>query len=99
MWEKVKGAARIAWIIVQIISIPIAVVGTLFMLGILPRKPKPGSGGDNGGGTGSAGSDLHGATDAEQRITAISDRFGKLLAEGRDIIARIRDRENKDRAE
>ena len=92
MWEKIKGAARLAWIIIQIISIPMAVVGTLFLIGVFPFKRNSTGTGDNGNGASEVGDNLDRATDAKQRIETISGRFDSLLAEGRDIIAGIRNR-------
>jgi hypothetical protein len=92
VWEKVKGAARLAWIIVQIISIPMAVVGTLFLTGVLPRKHKPASSGNHGSGVDKIGGNLDDAGKRKSDIAGISDRFGSLIAEGKRILSDIRAR-------
>lgn len=93
MWDKVKGAARLAWIIIQIISIPMAVVGTLFLLGILPRKRKPTGSGDNGSGVDETGGYIDDARERERRLAEIGKRFGSLIAEGKRILSEIRTRD------
>ena len=86
---KVKGAARLAWVIIQIIALPLAVVGTLFLFGVFRKRPGTG---DNGSGAIEVGDNLHDAGEHQQAIAGISERFGNLIEEGRDILAGIRNR-------
>lgn len=93
MWEKVKAAARLAWTIIQIIALPMAVVGGLYIVRLLRRDKVGGTGGD-GSGTEPVGVDLDELADRQREAAAIAQRFRTLVEEGRNIIDEIRGRDN-----